>query len=349
MGVKVQAIVTDGRGGFSQQALEIGEPQGEEVLVEIRASGVCHTDLDTLTWGRPLIMGHEGAGVVQAVGPAVVGLSPGHRVLLNWAIPCGRCVQCGRGAESLCEDRPKVPAERYDWEGGRLGPSFGLGTMATHAIVPQQAVVKIDVEIPFASAAILGCGVMTGFGSVVNVAKVTSGASVVVLGVGGVGLSCVQGAVHAGADPIVAIDVNPDRLAMAAEFGATHMILARREDTGLLEAAGEVRALLGRGADFAFECTAVPELGAAPLAMISNGGMAVAVSGIEQVVPIDMRLFEFDKTYINPLYGQLYANRALKLDEMITRTYPLTADGLLAAFSDMKEGRNAKGVLVDRR
>ena len=358
MAVEARAIISDGQGGFADATLELGDPGPGEVLVEIRASGVCHTDVDSLNWRRPLILGHEGAGVVAALGDGVDHVAVGDPVLLNWAIPCGQCVQCRRGAESLCEAKPQVANERFRWSGGRVWPSFGLGTMATHALVARQAVVKIEVEIPFASAAILGCAVMTGFGSVTNVAKVTAGSSVVVLGCGGVGLSCIQGAVHAGARMIIAVDVNPARLEMATAFGATHTFLAAGDDAGLIGASKAVKALIGRGADYAFECTAVPELGAAPLAMVANGGTAIAVSGIEQVVPIDMQLFEFDKLYINPLYGQcrpfidfpfllsLYDQKRLKLDEMVTRTYPLAAAGLTQAFADMKAGRNAKGVLI---
>jgi S-(hydroxymethyl)glutathione dehydrogenase/alcohol dehydrogenase len=358
MAVQARAIVSDGQGRFADAELELGAPGPGEVLVEIRASGVCHTDFDSLSWKRPFILGHEGAGVVAELGEGVSHVAVGDRVLLNWAIPCGQCVQCRRGAESLCEARPQVANDRFRWSGGRVWPSFGLGTMATHALVPRQAVVKIEVEIPFPSAAILGCGVMTGFGSVTNAAKVAAGSSVVVLGCGGVGLSCIQGAVHACARMIVAVDVSPARLDLATAFGATHTILADREDAGLIEASKRVKALIGRGADYAFECTAVPELGAAPLAMVANGGTAVAVSGIEQVVSIDMQLFEFDKLYINPLYGQcrpfidfpmllsLYRQKRLKLDEMVTRTYPLNAAGLTEAFAHMKAGLNAKGVLI---
>jgi S-(hydroxymethyl)glutathione dehydrogenase/alcohol dehydrogenase len=219
-------------------------------------------------------------------------------------------------------------------------------------------VVRIDVDIPFPSAALLGCGVMTGFGSVINAAKVKPRSSVVVLGTGGVGLSCIQGAVHAGAGMVIGVDVNPARLELATQFGATHTILASRNDAGLLEAAKQVRQLVGRGADYAFECTAVASLGAAPLAMVCNGGVAIAVSGIEEVVPIDMQLFEFDKVYMTPLYGQcrpqidfpmlleLYAHGRLKLDEMVTRTYPLSEAGLGEAFEHMREGLNARGVLI---
>ena len=358
MTLTARALVASQETTFSLEEIVLGEPQGGEVLVQIEASGVCHTDLDLLARGFVHVMGHEGAGVVLACGPDVDHVAPGDRVLLNWAIPCGACFQCRRGAENICEQRPQVPSERRTWRGDPIPPSFGIATMATHTLVPRQAVVRIDVDIPFASAALLGCAVMTGFGSVINAAKVGPGSSVVVLGTGGVGLSCIQGAVHAGARMIIGVDVNPERLKLATRFGATHTLLASRDDAGLREAAKEVRRLVGRGADYAFECTAVPSLGAAPLAMVCNGGVAIAVSGIEEVVPMDMQLFEFDKLYMTPLYGQcrpqidfpmlleLYDRGRLKLDEMVTRTYPLSTDGLEAAFRDMREGRNAKGVLL---
>lgn len=354
--IVAKAIVTDGKGNFALDEVQIDAPQKNEVLVEMKASGVCHTDFDSMSWGRPCIMGHEGAGVVLECGPGVKHVQPGDRVLLNWSIPCGDCFQCRRGAENICENKPIVPAERFRHKGVPIATSFQLGTMASHTVVPKQAVVKIDIEIPFPSAAILGCGVMTGFGSVVNAAKVEKGTSVVVLGCGGVGLSVVQGAVHACAAMIIAVDLNANRLALARQFGATHTIQSQKDDEGLLRAAEEVRALTGRGADYAFECTAVPALGASPLAMVRNGGTAVAVSGVEEVVPVNLQLFEWDKRYINPLYGQcrpfidfpvllsLYQQRRLKLDEMVTRTYPLSALG--EAFADMRRGVNAKGVLL---
>jgi S-(hydroxymethyl)glutathione dehydrogenase / alcohol dehydrogenase len=350
------AILTNGRGEFFLDQITLGDPARGEVLVEIRASGVCHTDYDTMQWGRTMVMGHEGAGIVLVCGEGVTHVQPGDHVLLNWAMPCGNCFQCRHGAENICEEKPEVPDERFTHNGVHISTSFSLGTMATYTVVPWQAVVKMDVEIPFPSAAILGCGVMTGWGSVVNAARVEKGSSVVVLGCGGVGLSVIQGAVHACAGKIIAVELNQHRLDLARQFGATHTILATRNDPGLLRAAEQVRQFTTRGADYAFECTAVPALGAAPLAMIRNGGVAVAVSGIEEFVSIDMRLFEWDKRYINPLYGQcrpfvdfpvllsLYQQRRLKLDEMVTRTYPLT--GLADAFEHMRLGLNAKGVLL---
>jgi Zn-dependent alcohol dehydrogenase len=180
---------------------------------------------------------------------------------------------------------------------------------------------------------------------------------VVVLGCGGVGLNVIQGARISGVLKIIAVDVNPLRLEMAKTFGATHTILAARDDKMLKDAAQEVKALTdGRGADYAFECTAVPELSGAPLAMVRNAGTAVEVSGFEQDVTIDMNLFKWDKVYINPLYGgcqpqrdfprifALYRRGDLMLDNLITRTYPL--EELEQAFADMHAGKNAKGVLM---
>ena len=352
-----RAVITDGKGGFSVESIQVGDPEEGEVRVAIKASGVCHTDHKFLFRGVEQILGHEGAGVVDRVGPGVTGLAPGDRVLLNWAIPCRECFQCRRGAQNLCERRPKVPIERFRCKGRAVDVAFTLGTMSTLTVVPRSAVVKMDAPVPFASACILGCGVQTGVGSVLNVAQVRTGESVAVIGTGGVGLSVIQGARIAGAGMIVGIDVNPSRLEMARRFGATHTVTADRADEGLLRAAATVRAMAGgRGVDAAFECTSVPALCAAPLSFVRNGGRAIQLSGTEQPVTVNMELFEWDKVYLNPLYGRcrpdedfprlfrLYAEGQLKLDEMITRTYPI--DRVAEAFDDMLAGRNAKGVLV---
>ncbi len=352
-----RAAVAHGDGQWSIQPIQTAVPAAEEVLVEVYASGVCHTDWDSVTWGRRMIMGHEGAGVVAAVGPGVTDLEPGQRVLLNWAIPCGTCFQCAEGNKPLCEDQQAAHEGSARCEGAPLGRSFHLGTMATHTVVHQRAVVPIPDHVPFPCAAIMGCGVMTGVGSVMNAAQVPPGSSVVVIGCGGVGLNVIQGARLAGASPIIGVDIRPDRLAMAERFGATETYQPATSDTDLAEAAAWVkRHTDGRGADYAFEATGNPQLGAAPLRMVRNAGMAVQVSGIEQELCIDMTLFEWDKLYLNPLYGKcdpsrdfdkligFYEAGRLLLDELITRTYQL--DDLAQAFDDMLHGRIAKGVLV---
>jgi S-(hydroxymethyl)glutathione dehydrogenase/alcohol dehydrogenase len=354
--MNARAAVADGKGSYTIDEVQIGEPELSEVLVAIKASGVCHTDLKVLPRWPAMIMGHEGAGVVLGVGAGVKNVAAGDRVLLNWAMPCGKCFACGHGLRNVCENKPVVPSERFIHRGRPIATSFGLGTMSTATVVPQAACIKIDVDIPFTTACTLGCCVMTGYGSVTNAAKVEPGSSVVVIGAGAVGICCIQAARIAGAGMIVAIDVNATKLEYAERFGATHSILAERSDEGLIRASKEVKQLTaGRGADYAFECTSVPSLGAAPLAMVRNGGVAVQISGIEEKVSIDMELFEWDKTYINPLYGKCdperdfpkllrhYAKGELKLDEMVTGVYSL--DDLSKAFEDMLAGKNAKAVL----
>ena len=382
--INVRAAVGNGVGGFAVQTIGLDAPRAGEVLIALRASGVCHTDWDSLRWGRPLILGHEGAGIVQGVGDGVTSCRPGGQspsqlgdspvasasnaglAMKTFAKTGALCPMLAftslpqpRAAPSLTVQSATItPASSTGSAGpGAFNASFSLGTMATHAVVPQAAVLSLPEDVPFDVGAILGCAVMTGFGSAVNAAKVQPGSTVVVLGCGGVGLSTILGARYCGAALILAIDINPTRLELALQFGATDTLLADRDDHGLLAAAGEVkRRVAGRGADYAFECTAVPELGPAPLAMIRNAGTAVAVSGIEQVVPVDMELFEWDKLYINPLYGScrpqrdfpllldLYRRGELPLQAMVTRRYPL--DELDQAFKDMHAGTNAKGVLV---
>lgn len=368
-----KAAITNGRGDYTIETVEVSLPKRDEVLVKMKAAGICHTDYDSLNWNTPLILGHEGAGIVEAIGSEVTKVKVGDKVILNWAIPCGRCFQCEQMNQNLCENNSPVtignqtsggaiskghaPIERTKFNGTGIQRSFNIGTLSTHTVVKEQAVVKYDVPISFGAASILSCGVMTGYGSVVNSAQVKAGSSVVVLGAGGVGLSVIQGAKISGASKIIAIDINSARLEMAAQFGATHTIKAEKDDVNLLNAAKKVKELTnGRGATYAFECTAIPALGAAPLAMIHNAGTAVQVSGIEDEITIDMNLFQWDKIYINPLYGRcrpeidfpilldLYKKGDLLLDEMVTNTYKF--NDLPNAFNDMLAGKNAKGVII---
>ncbi|MFY0607623.1 MAG: Zn-dependent alcohol dehydrogenase [Cyclobacteriaceae bacterium] len=369
MTLKSKAAIADGKGGFVIDEVEISNPKAGEVLVKVKAAGLCHTDHDSLNWGKPIVLGHEGAGVVEAVGEGVSKLAIGDAVILNWATPCMTCFQCQEGNQHICEQNSPVTAggngytpghahlEGTKWNTQPIERSFNIGTLSEYTLVQESACVTMEQVLPMSSASIISCGVMTGYGSVVNSAKLTAGSSAVVLGTGGVGLNVIQGCRISGASKIIAIDINPERLEMAKKFGATHTILAEKEDKGLMKASQKVKEMTdGRGADYAFECTAIPALGAAPLAMVRNAGTAVQVSGIEEEITIDMRLFEWDKIYINPLYGKcrpeidfpklekLYHKGELLLDEMITRTYPL--DELQTAFDDMLAGRNAKGVIV---
>lgn len=370
MSIQSKSAIAKGDGSFVIDVVTVANPLEDEVLVKMKAAGLCHTDHDSLRWGKPIVMGHEGAGVIEAVGSGVSHLAVGDEIILNWATPCKSCFQCKLENEHICENNSPVVAgangytdghahlEGTIWKGNPIERSFNIGTLSEYSLVKAAAVVKkSNRKMPFSSASIISCGIMTGVGSVVNSAQVKEGSSVVVLGTGGVGLSVIQGAKISKASKIIAIDINEERLQLAKKFGATHLIRADKNDQGLLEAAKKVKLLTeNRGADYAFECTAVPELGAAPLAMIRNAGTAVQVSGIEQEIMIDMNLFEWDKVYINPLYGgcnpardfpkmeSYYTSGELLLDEMVTKTYPI--EELDHAFDDMLAGRNAKGVIV---
>lgn len=365
--MKSRAAIADGKGNFTIETIEVGEPLLDEVVVEIMAAGICHTDHASLNWKRPLVMGHEGAGFVRTVGPLVRHVKPGDSVVLNWAIPCRACPQCLRGDEVLCEEsKPAYVMERSagharpagtTWNGQPIDRSFNIGTLSQFTLVRSAAVTPMQAEVPFTSACIVGCGVMTGFGAAVNIAKVQPGSNIAVVGCGGVGLNIIQAARIRGVNLIVAIDLRQSALETAQRFGATHIIVADPADKEFDAMASAVRELTdGRGADYAFEATAVPALAFAPLRLIRNGGMALQVSGINDQVSVPMPWFMWNKTYLTPLYGGCVPGRdfprifdhyragELKLDELVTRTYAL--DQLGDAIDDMLTGRNAKGVIV---
>ncbi|NIB38124.1 Zn-dependent alcohol dehydrogenase [Pseudomaricurvus alkylphenolicus] len=361
--VTCHAAISDGRGRLSIETIEVGVPGPGEVQVQIKAAGLCHTDWDAInTWNKTFVAGHEGAGVITAVGSGVTRVQPGDRVILNWAIPCGYCHQCSEGNQHICDVNSPVTghalaghahpqASRY--LGRPVERAFHLGTLSEFTVVKEAAVVPIQSDIPDTSAAIIGCGVMTGYGSVVNAARVKPGSVAAVIGCGGVGLNVIQACRVAGAARIIAIDLKQDRLDYARRFGATDTILAQGD---LAQMVAALKDLVPSGADYAFECTAVPQLGDAPLALIRNAGTAIQVSGIEQKVEFDCELFEWDKIYLNPLYGQckpdidfprilqLYDKGQLKLDEMVSKTYGL--EELAKGFDDLLSGRIAKGVVV---
>jgi S-(hydroxymethyl)glutathione dehydrogenase / alcohol dehydrogenase len=232
----------------------VRDPGPGEVLVALRASGVCHTDLHArgrrLPSELPMVLGHEGAGQILRTGPGVAGLRPGQHVILAWVPPCGECRFCLGGQAALCpvirEQRAGL-ASPLAGPNGPVAPFLGLGTFAEQAVVPVQAVVPIDDDVPFEVAALVGCGVMTGVGAVINTAKVVPGSTVAVIGCGGVGLNVVQGARLAGAATIVAIDRVQAKLDLARRFGATHAVT----DTDLLAAGPGLTG--GYGFDYTFE------------------------------------------------------------------------------------------------
>ena len=359
------AAIADGQGSFTIDTIEVAPPGPGEVRVTIAAAGVCHTDHASLRWPGPLVMGHEGAGHVEAIGEDVAGFEIGQPVLLNWAIPCGACFQCSRGAEALCERTHEIDPTALGtsrthpgatrWHGAPVERAFHLGTFARHALVRAEALVPLPPGLPIDTACTLGCAVMTGVGSAINVAQVAPGESVAVLGSGGVGLNVIQGARIAGADTIIAIDRVQARLDEARRLGATHLLLAGDDDGGQLVA--EVRALTGgRGADHAFEATGVPALAFLPLRLARNGGNALQVSGAHGIGTVALTDFFWNKRYLAPLYGGCVPARdfprllgwtqdgSLELGSLVSHRYPLEALG--QAFADMLEGRSTKSVLL---
>jgi S-(hydroxymethyl)glutathione dehydrogenase / alcohol dehydrogenase len=360
------AALADGEGGFSIEQIEVDPPGPGEVRVALRAAGVCHTDHASLSWPGPLLIGHEGAGHVESIGDGVRGLAVGQPVLLNWAIPCGSCLQCSRGADALCERTHEVDGGRFGdsrvhaaatrWRGRPVERSFHLGTFARYTLVRAEAITPLPADLPADLACILGCAVMTGVGSVINVAAVAPGASVAVLGCGGVGLNVIQGARIAGARTIIAIDRVGDRLAHAMRLGATHTWQVHEGDPEHELLVTTVRALTdGRGVDHAFEATGVPALAFLPLRLARNGGDALQVSGAHGQATVELTRFFWNKRYLTPLYGGCVPARDfprlfgwvrrgdLELAALVSHRYPL--EHLDRAFEDMLAGRSSKGVV----
>lgn len=356
------AAVTDCEGGFRIEQVEVDPPGRGEVRVRMKAAGVCHTDHASLGWPGPLVMGHEGAGVVELVGKGVTNIAPGDSVLLNWAIPCGECPQCGRGAQALCDRTHETDPSRYGTSRAHAGAtrlngegierSFHLGTFAEVAIVRSEAATKLPPDLPPEQACILGCAVMTGIGSAINIAAVQPGDSVAVIGCGGVGLNVIQGARLASAGMIIAIDQRQESLERARSFGATETLLAGPEE----DLAEAVLALTDRhGVDHAFEATGVARLAFLPLRLARNGGNVLQVSGAHGEVAGELPRFFWNKRYMTPLYGGCVPDRdfprlfdwarsgEIALGSLISREYRL--EDLGQALDDMLSGRSAKGVL----
>jgi S-(hydroxymethyl)glutathione dehydrogenase/alcohol dehydrogenase len=346
------------------EEIAVGAPKRGEVTVKLGACGVCHSDLSAITGTialpLPLVLGHEGAGVVEQVGEGVADLAPGDHVIFSFIYMCGKCRFCAAGRPVLCLEQGKAlttPLEgtprTHDAKGAPLNIFSGCGSMAEYATVSAENLIKIDPKIPMEVAALVGCGVTTGVGAVFNTAKVTPGSSVAVFGCGGVGLSVIQGAVVAGARRIIAIDTLEPKLQMAKKFGATDTILFKEDPTK------ELKKLTGGGPDYAFECVGSGELAAIAYRAISRGGLAVVVGVAKPSDSTALRTMTLpfeEKTITGSYFGScvprvdfprmlsLYMAGRLKLDELITRRYSIAEAP--QAFADLQAGKNARGVIV---
>lgn len=265
--------------------VELSGPLEGEVLVEMAAAGLCHSDLSVIDGSRPRVMpmllGHEAAGVVREVGQGVRSVAEGDHVVFSFVPICGRCSMCLAGRGAMCEPGGKANwagtllngARRLkDAAGREINHHLGVAAFSQFSVAVEQSLVRIDGDLPLAKAALFGCAVMTGVGAVVNTAKVEAGSAVAVVGLGGVGLSAVMGARAAGAGPIVAIDRLESKFALARQFGATHAVNSMAAD-----AIEQARAVTGGGAHYAFECVGHPDGLATAYAVTRRGGTTVAV------------------------------------------------------------------------
>jgi S-(hydroxymethyl)glutathione dehydrogenase/alcohol dehydrogenase len=331
------------------------------VLVRLVASGVCHSDWHIIKgeWPHipiPAILGHEGAGIVEAIGPEVRGIEVGDHVVLSWKRNCGQCEMCQRGYPNLCDDVPdERTLPRLKGRDQTMKKLLGLGTFSTATVVPQDVVIPITKDVSLHRAALIGCGVMTGVGAVLNTAGVEAGKSVAVFGCGGVGLNCIQGAALAGAEPIIAVDLRDNKLEMAKLFGATHTVNAGDGDpvARIQEITG------GPGVHYAFEAIGlVGEPFRQAIECTRKRGVTVFVGHAphKTSVDFDARMLMPEKMVIGSMYGTcrprvdvprligLYQAGKLKLDELVTRTYPLAQ--VNEAFAALGEGQVARSVLT---
>ena len=328
------------------EGIDVAAPEAGEVLVRLVASGVCHTDryvMEQGGWGHPypILLGHEGAGVIEAAGEGVVDVSAGDRVVVSYRAPCGSCPACARGDERRSQRSPAAgPRLRRASTGEALTPVLRTGTLATHTVVPAAAVVRMPDAMPLDRACLLACAVVTGVGAVLNTTPIWPGARVVVVGCGAVGLNVVQGARIAGAGQIVAVDRSAERLASASAFGASDLIEAGPD------AVRAVKRATGGGADFAYEAVGLPETLDAALRMLALDGTAtlIGLPPADAVVPVGLvdegaRFFQKSLTLRcsnggNPLpredlprLASQYLAGELLLDELVTREVGLDEVG----------------------
>ncbi len=347
---------------LSIEELELAPPREDEVLVKVSAAGVCHSDLSVIECKIPIpppcVLGHEGAGVVEQVGKGVTNLKPGDHVLLAWVQNCGKCAYCQAGKTHLCPTGLEMGMTGQDnvfsKNGSPIGKMAGVGCFSEKTVVRATAAIKIRDDVPLESACLVGCGVMTGVGAAINTVRIEPGDSVAVFGCGGVGLNVIQGAALCGASTIVAVDLLDSKLQQAKLFGATHLVNGKSVDPvqAIKDATG------GHGVDYAFEVIGAPPVIAQAFNAVKRGGSAVVVGvpGFDQMVTVPgIALPLEEKSVVGSLYGSanlnrdmprmidLYMNKKLKIDELISRTVKL--DQINDAFDAMKAGEVNRTVI----
>jgi len=353
------------------ERVELGALQPFDVLVRVHASGLCHTDLEvmqgSLAYPLPIVLGHEGAGIVEQVGSSVTQVRPGDHVVCSWNPHCGHCFYCERDQPILCEPFTRhQPAghlldgsSRYRLaSGSRAGAKLHhFSVMSSHAeycVVPESGAIAVPAEIPFDRACLIGCGVMTGVGAVSRLARVEAGAHVAVIGCGAVGLNVVQGAALEQAASIIAVDRDPAKLAMARLFGASEVL-----GPGCTDTAAAVKELTdGRGADYVFECAGGESALQAMYDIVRPGGQAVILGKVDVNRKVSLRFGSMmgEKRVIRSSYGgarprrdfpwlaRCYLEGKLKLDELISMRLPL--ERINEGFDAMAAGGVVRAVVL---
>lgn len=361
-----KAVLVREHGSVTVEEVTVESPKPGEVMVKIEACGVCASDAAAMSGKMPLppplVLGHEGAGVIAEVGEGVTDLQVGDKVLMSFIPQCGKCRFCADGQGQLCDDHAKVyfslpdgTTRVKDSGGNQLFIFSGCGCMAEYTTVVRNSVVKIDPDLPSDKACLVACGVLTGVGAALNTAKVTAGSTCAVFGVGGIGLNVVQGCAIAGAEKIIAVDLEDKKLEMAQTFGATHRVNPNSDG----DAVAKIQEITGGGADYAFEC-----IGAGPVVLQAFGStrkgghtVVVGVAAPTDMAPIPAVALTAQEKHLSgswfgsgvprrdyPRLLNLYRSNRLKLDELVTKTYKV--DDAPQAFEDLKAGVNARGVIL---
>jgi len=357
------AVLNSIPGILEIEDIDIGEPGPREVLIRTAAAGVCHSDLHFMEglypYPCPAVLGHESAGVVEAVGSMVHYVQPGDHVITCLSAFCGHCSQCTDGHLSLCENkgtelvRQPGEASRLSRNGEMVNQFLHLSSFAEQMLVHEQAVVKIDKDMPLDKAALIGCGVTTGMGAVFRTAKVAPGESVCVVGAGGIGLAAIQGARIAGANKIIAVDMVESKLELAQAMGATHVVNASEVD-----AVEAVKEITSGGVHHSFEAVGMKVTAEQCFGMLRNGGQATVIGMIPVGTKVEVNgtdlIYEKKLTGSNmgsnqfrtdmPRFVDMYIDGRLKLDEMVSNTISL--EDINDGFAAMKSGNVARSVIV---
>jgi S-(hydroxymethyl)glutathione dehydrogenase/alcohol dehydrogenase len=358
----MKALVAHELNRIAVEQVELGPHRAHEVKLKVAAAGVCHSDLSvingTIPQPFPVVLGHEGAGIVEAVGEGVTHCKPGDHVVMSFVPNCGRCFHCVRNEAFLCRGLSrggnKVDSESRLRLGDKPLAAFCLlGNMAEYVVCPAINVVPVSKDVPLSAAALIGCGVTTGVGAAINTAKVKPGSTVAVFGCGGVGIATIQGARIAGASRIFAIDIADEKLELAKRFGATEVIRAEAAQKAILEQTD------GIGVDYAFEVIGIPAVVETAIQVTRRGGtiVAVGVGKLSDSIKLNALLFPLSgKTLSGCMFGSanpqhdfpklldLYRGGKLDLEGMVTKTYSI--DDAPKAFEDLAKGVNARGVIV---